>query len=234
MGKAVVRELLAFHDVCQRIWRPFVQPIILGDYAPRELHKLMIKNRALFQGDSMIEPEINPWKIKGRLRMRKRKKFLPIFASYLLIAAYLASHSPARTDCLRFSKFHQSRYKRRAGSNYPKVSKSSSRRRKVPSHLLSPAAFPAERLYAIYHAILPPNLYTRAATLNLDEAVALLWGRRLLVNSMGGGGDNDDLSCKWRIGVGLEFITGIANDVAFDLDDYLWDWEKNYQSFMFW
>lgn len=43
------------------------------------------------------------------------------------------------------------------------------------------------------------------------------------MNSMGGGGDNDDLSCKWRIGVGLEFITGVANDVAFDLDDYLWD-----------
>lgn len=226
MGKAVVRELLAFHDVCQRIWRPFVQPIVQGDYAPRELHKLMIKNRVLFQGDLMIEPEMNPWRFKGRLRTARKRRLLPIFASYLLIAAYLASHTPARTDCLRFSKFHQIKYKRKVRSNCPKVSKSSSRHRKIPCHLLGPAAFPAERLYAIYHSILPPNLYTRAADLNLDETMAVLWGRRLIVKSMGGGGgggDNDILSCKWRIEVGLEFVTGIANDVAFDLDDYLWD-----------
>ena len=55
---------------------------------------------------------------------------------------------------------------------------------------------------------------------NLDEAVAMLWGRRLLVKSVGG---DDLLSCKWRIGFGLEFITGLAKDVAFDLDGYLWD-----------
>lgn len=175
----------------------------------------------------MIEPAINPWKYKGRLRMNKKRRLLPIFASYLLIAAYLASHTPARTDCPRFSKFYQTKFKRKAGSNYSKVSKRSSRRRKIPCHLLGPAVFPAERLYAIYHAILPPNLHTRSTDLNLDEAMALLWGRRLLVKSTGGGGgENDILSCKWRVGVDLEFITGIANDVAFDLDDYLWDWER--------
>lgn len=65
MGKAVARNLLAFRDVCHRLWKPFVQPIVQGDYAPRELHKLMIKNRALFQGDRMLEPEIIPWKISN-------------------------------------------------------------------------------------------------------------------------------------------------------------------------
>lgn len=148
----------------------------------------------------------------------KGRQALPIFATHLLIAAYLASHTPPRTDCLRFSKFYQSKHKRKTGS---KVSKRSSRRhRKIPCHLLGPAAFPAERLYAIYHAILPPNLYSRAVDLNLDEAVAVLWGRRLLVKSVEG---DDIVSCKWRIGVGLEFITDVAKDVAFDLDEYLWD-----------
>lgn len=44
------------------------------------------------------------------------------------------------------------------------------------------------------------------------------------MKGMGGGGraDNDIVTCKWRIGVGLDFITAVANDVAFDLDDYLW------------
>ena len=54
----------------------------------------------------------------------------------------------------------------------------------------------------------------------MDEAVAMLWGRRLLVKSVGG---DDLVNCKWRIGFGLEFITGLAKDVAFDLDGYLWD-----------
>lgn len=62
MGKAVARDIIAFREVCQRLWKPFVQPIVQGDYTPRELHKLIIKNRALFQGDRMIEPEIVPWK----------------------------------------------------------------------------------------------------------------------------------------------------------------------------
>ena len=62
MGKAVARDIVAFREVCRRLWKPFVQPIVQGDYAPHELHKLIIKNRALFQGDSMIEPEIVPRK----------------------------------------------------------------------------------------------------------------------------------------------------------------------------
>lgn len=62
MGKAVARDIVAFREVCQRLWKPFVQPVVQGDYDPREVHKLIIKNRALFQGDKMIEPEIIPWK----------------------------------------------------------------------------------------------------------------------------------------------------------------------------
>lgn len=61
LGKTVARDIVAFRDTCTRIWEPFVQPIVQGDYAPCDMHKLVIKHRALLQGDRMIEPEIIPW-----------------------------------------------------------------------------------------------------------------------------------------------------------------------------
>lgn len=54
---------------------------------------------------------------------------------------------------------------------------------------------------------------------NLDEALALLWGSKLILKC----GGEDVMGCKWRIGFGLEFILALAKDAEFDLDGYLWD-----------
>lgn len=63
IGQAVARDIVAFRNVCERLWKPFVKPIVQGQYAPRDLDKLLIKSRSLFQGDRMMEPEIVPWVI---------------------------------------------------------------------------------------------------------------------------------------------------------------------------
>lgn len=71
VGQAVARDIVAFRNICHRLWKPFVKPIVQGEYAPRDLDKLLIKGRPHFQSDRMIEPEIVPWASTSDLERRK-------------------------------------------------------------------------------------------------------------------------------------------------------------------
>ena len=143
----------------------------------------------------------------------KVRSILPLLQTYLLTAAYLASHTTPRTDCLRFSKFHQYKHKRKAHSRGPRSSHS---HRRMPCYLRSPINFPADRLYAIYNAILPSHLYWSDTEADLDEAVVDLCGKGLLLKSVRA---DYFLSCRWRVAVDLNFVT----EVGFYFGEYLWD-----------
>lgn len=60
LGQGVARDILSFREVCERLWRPFVQSIVDGSYGTREFSKLMVKNRALFQGEAVLMESIIP------------------------------------------------------------------------------------------------------------------------------------------------------------------------------
>ena len=147
----------------------------------------------------------------------KDRSTLPCFKIYLLIAAYLASHTLPRLDYLRFSKFHQYKEKRKALS---RGSKSSRSHRRMPCYLQAPKNFPAERLYAIFYAIIPSYLCWSDAEAELDESITELCGMRLLSRSVRA---DYFRNCKWRVGIDLKFVTDLANEVGFDFDEYLWD-----------
>lgn len=60
LAKAVGRDIVSFRELCERLWQPFVQPIVDGQYGTRDFAKLMVKNRALFQGESALVESVVP------------------------------------------------------------------------------------------------------------------------------------------------------------------------------
>lgn len=60
IGQGAARDIISFRDVCERLWNPFVQPVVDGNYGVRDFMKLMVKNRGLFQGEAALIESIIP------------------------------------------------------------------------------------------------------------------------------------------------------------------------------
>ena len=60
LGQSVARDVVSFREVCSRLWKPFVQPVLDGYYGAREFSKLMVKNRSLFQSELALVDSIVP------------------------------------------------------------------------------------------------------------------------------------------------------------------------------
>ena len=60
LGQGAARDVISFREVCVRLWKPFIQPILDGNYGIREFSKLMVKNRALFQSEASLNCSIVP------------------------------------------------------------------------------------------------------------------------------------------------------------------------------
>ncbi|KAG8142664.1 hypothetical protein E2320_005867, partial [Naja naja] len=73
---------------------------------------------------------------------------LPYYSKFLLIAAYLASYNPARTDKRFFVKHHGKIRK----VNFQK------KHEKTSNHLLGPKPFPLDRLLAILYSIVDSRI----------------------------------------------------------------------------
>jgi len=138
-----------------------------------------------------------------------------------LLAAYLASFNPAKLDTLYFMKATERKRRKKGGGTARSAGGRPSQNRKIPRHLLPPAAFTLDRLLAILHAILP---HDHRSAIDIYTQIATLTSLRLLVRGGGiGSGDPLEAGGKWRIGaaVGLEYVQGLARSVDFGLIDYI-------------
>ena len=54
LGQNVARDLQAYKKVCHKLWRPFVEPIVKGDFGTRDFSRLLVRQRALFQDESVL------------------------------------------------------------------------------------------------------------------------------------------------------------------------------------
>jgi origin recognition complex subunit 5 len=54
MGKAAARDLRSFKSLCNKLWRPFVQPIIDGQFGTRDFSKLLVSRKSVFQNESAL------------------------------------------------------------------------------------------------------------------------------------------------------------------------------------
>uniref|UniRef100_A0A182J817 Uncharacterized protein n=1 Tax=Anopheles atroparvus TaxID=41427 RepID=A0A182J817_ANOAO len=138
---------------------------------------------------------------------------LPYYAKYLLIAAYLASHNPAKEDKRLFMKHHGKQKKRLQTVNA---------RAKVNEKMatqMGPKPFSVDRLLAIFYAILDEKV---GMTCNLLAQIPTLVHLKFLAH-VSGEGHTLEGTTRLQCTVGLDFITHIGRMVGFNVRQYLCD-----------
>lgn len=221
LAQNAARDLVAFRDVCHKLWRPFVAPIIRGDFGTRDFSRLLIAQRRLFQDESVLLDSIVSAPTTAVRAQTLHGVDLPYVAKWLLVAAYLASFNPARMDALYFMKATERKRRKKGGGTARSGVGRPSQHRKLSRHLLAPSAFTLDRLLSILHAILP---YDFRSTIDVYTQIATLTRLKLLGRG-GGIGSSDPLEpgSKWRLAptVSWEYVQTLARDVDFGLLDYV-------------
>ncbi|KAG9287059.1 hypothetical protein G9A89_023024 [Geosiphon pyriformis] len=152
---------------------------------------------------------------------------IPRFTKYLLIASFLASYNPPRLDKRYFSKGPEDRipaYRKKANQGTPRnssvLSKFDNRQKKYRQQLQGPAAFPVERLLAIFHSIVPDTDID--ADVEIQTQISTLVTLRFLAR----GSSLDKLEvAKYKCNVSYEFIKKISSSLQFEIQHYLYDFE---------
>ncbi|KAJ9618423.1 hypothetical protein H2203_009019 [Taxawa tesnikishii (nom. ined.)] len=221
LAKGSARDIVSFRSVAERIWRPFVQPIVDGAFGTRDFSRLLVAQRKLFQDegyllDNVIEPTATTTAMSAATAGAISHD-LPYYSQWLLCAAYLASYNPARQDSVFFMKASE-RKRRKKGGGTAKSASRPSKHRKIPRHLLSPSAFTLDRMFAILHAILPHDV---VPTSDIYTQVATLGSLRLLLRSGTVGGDALEPGGRWKVNYGWEHVLKIARGLSFDILDYV-------------
>ncbi len=238
LSKHTGRDIVSFRACATRLWRPFVEPVTNGQFGTRDFSRLMVNRRHLFQlEDSVLDRVINP-SIETEVpdntafapatpSKRKPVKMtvhdLPYYTTHLLIAAYLASYNPSRTDVTYFMKHSDKRKNKRRAPSIASFSvtskKTGSKHRKISRHLLTPSPFSLERLLAIFRALLIDHVPQVA---DLYTQIATLTSMRLLVRA-GGVGSHDALEIggRWRVNFGWEYARALGRSVNLEVGEYL-------------
>lgn len=240
LAKHTGRDVVSFKSCAMRLWRPFVEPVLAGQFGTRDFSRLMVNRRHLFQlEDSVLDriisstedlsskdttasamPPATPSKKKPA---NMTAHTLPYYTTHMLIAAYLASYNPSRTDVTYFMKHTDKRKNKRRAPTAASFSvtgkRSGSKHRKISRHLLTPSPFTLDRLLAIFRALLDGTVPQVA---DLYTQVATLTSMRLLVRA-GGAGSNDALEGggRWRVSFGWEYARALGRSVNVEVGEYL-------------
>lgn len=132
---------------------------------------------------------------------------LPFYSKFLLIAAFLASYNPAKSDKRFFVKHH---------GKQRKTASSIRTKEKLNSQLTGPKPFPLERLLAIFYNIVEEQVNPTA---NIYSQVTSLVRLQLLTAI---GVEMMDQP-KYKCNVSMDFVRTVAKTVQFDVYKYLYD-----------
>ena len=149
---------------------------------------------------------------------------LPFYSKFLLIAAFLASYNPAKSDKRFFVKHH---------GKQRKTASSIKTKEKLNSQLTGPKPFPLERLLAIFYNIVEEqvaivvitlywsytDLFQVNPTANIYSQVSSLVRLQLLTAV---GLEMMDQP-KYKCNVSMDFVRTVAKTVQFDVYKYLYD-----------
>lgn len=217
---SVCRDLRELRHLAMLNFSKFCEPLEKGEAKESDIHKLW-KNiephlhRAMqtvyLREVSSVQWEQQQMDEKEATALRGLSAHahieLPYYSKFLLIAAYLASFNPARTDRRFFLKSHGKIKK----TNFLK------KHEKTSNHLLGPKPFPLDRLLAIFYSVVDSRV---APTASIFSQISSLVTLQLLSQV----GHDDQLdSPKYKCAVSLDFILAISRTVSFDVVKYLYD-----------
>ena len=217
LAKGAARDIVSFKAACDKLWRPFVAPIVDGTFGTRDFSRLMVSRRHLFQSEDMLIESVVPKTAGSAAPQLKVTHDLPYYSKFLLCAAYLASYNPVRQDPLYFMKGTERKRRKKGGGTAAHRGRAA-KHRKIPRNLLNPSPFPLDRLLAIFRAILPDPV---SQTADIYTQVATLASLRLLVRMGAAGVDVLDPGCKWRVNVGWDYIAALGRSVGCEVSDFL-------------
>ncbi|XP_077015349.1 origin recognition complex subunit 5 isoform X3 [Tamandua tetradactyla] len=216
----VCRDLKELRHLAVLNFPKYCEPVVKGEASERDTRKLWrniephlkkamqtvyLREISSSQWEKIQKDDTDPGQLKGLSAYTHVE--LPYYSKFILIAAYLASYNPARTD-KRFFLKHHGKIKK---TNFLK------KHEKTSNHLLGPKPFPLDRLLAILYSIVDSRV---APTANIFSQITSLVTLQLLTLV----GHDDQLDGpKYKCTVSLDFIRAIARTVNFDIIKYLYD-----------
>ncbi|XP_075439800.1 origin recognition complex subunit 5 [Ascaphus truei] len=216
----VCRDIKELRHLAALNFPKFCEPVIRAEAKETDAHKLWrniephlkkamqtvyLREISSSQWERMQQEDREAAQLKG-LSAHAHVE-LPYYSKFLLIAAYLASYNPARTDKRFFLKHHG------------KIKKTDflKKHEKTSNHLLGPKPFPLDRLLAILYSVVDSRV---APTANIFSQITSLVTLQLLTLV----GHDDQLDGpKYKCTVSLDFIRAVARTVNFDIIRYLYD-----------
>jgi origin recognition complex subunit 5 len=232
LSKHSGRDIISFRATCTRLYPSFIAPLEDGLFTTKDFSRLLVSRRSLFQDEHVLVPSIIPSssrapppipgpKSKANHLAAGIATQLPIFSRLLLIAAYLASYTPARNDALLFMKASL-KARRKKGGGTAKSRPRASKHRKISTKLLGPQSFVLERMLAIFHAVrIDAGVAgAQAGTADIPMAIATLASLRLVIRTSAVA-DALDASTKWKVNVGWEVVRGVARSVGVEVEDFV-------------
>uniref|UniRef100_A0A3P9B2C2 Origin recognition complex, subunit 5 n=1 Tax=Maylandia zebra TaxID=106582 RepID=A0A3P9B2C2_9CICH len=211
---SVCRDLRELRHLAALNFSKFCEPLAEGKVKETDTHKLWkhIEPHLKKAMQTVYLREVSRselFKEAGALRGLSAHTHveLPYYSKFLLIAAYLASYNPARTDKRFFLKHHGKIRK----TNFLKKNE------KTSNHLLGPKPFPLDRLLAIFYSVVDSRV---ALTASIFSQISSLVTLQLLAQVS----HDDQLDApKYKCAVSLDFICAISRTVNFDIVKYLYD-----------
>ncbi|CAN9508399.1 unnamed protein product [Ophioblennius macclurei] len=219
---AVCRDLRELRHLAALNFAKFCEPVTEGKAKETDTHKLWrniephlkkamqtvyIREVSSLQWEQMQQMEEKESGAPRGLSAHTHIE-LPYYSKFLLIAAYLASYNPARTDKRFFMKHH---------GKIRKSAKFLKKNEKTSNHLLGPKPFPLDRLLAIFYSVVDSRV---APTASIFSQISSLVTLQLLVQVS----HDDQLDApKYKCAVSLDFICAISRTVNFEIVKYLYD-----------
>ncbi|XP_077399329.1 origin recognition complex subunit 5 isoform X2 [Vanacampus margaritifer] len=217
---AVCRDLRELRHLAALNFTKFCEPVTEGKAKESDTHKLWrniephlkkamqtvyLREVSSLEWEKMQQVETEAGALRG-LSAHTHVE-LPFYSKFLLIAAYLASYNPARTD-KRFFVKHHGKIKK---TNFLKKNE------KTSNHLLGPKPFPLDRLLAIFYSVVDSRV---APTASIFSQISSLVTLQLLTQVS----HVDQLDApKYKCAVSMDFICAISRTVNFDIIKYLYD-----------
>lgn len=210
-SEALGHDLQLYRRIALKIFPKYLRPINDNILSFKNHVQLARSAQSLFDPEPWVLAEKCPTISIGTQSVYNGKiTGLSVCARYLLVAAFLASYNPGKTDRIYFSAGKGDKTKRRGGKN------AANRISKQPQKLLGPKGFVLERMISIFQAIAPS---TYRHTASFDQQIATLASLRL-IQKQGSAADLLD-DGKWLVNVNLDTILKIAQALRFEIHRFL-------------